>query len=499
MRRNLSRRQFTALSGAAAASFVLSGCIGTNRATGRTSFTGTLSPQDEVALGADEHPKLLKAFGGEYDSANLKRYVDNVGKRLTAHTEYEYPYRFTLLNSPIVNAFALPGGNVYITRGLLALASNEAEMAGVLAHELGHVNARHSAERYGAQQAATLGIGGARLLAGLFLDLPSGMLDTGTQLVQGVTSVALQSYSRRQEFEADMLGVRYMSKVGYDPDGMVSFLSTLREQSILEARDRGLPPGTVDQHNMMSTHPRTIDRVQAAMAEAGQARPARPLVNRSGYLNEIDGMLYGDDPDQGLVQGERFVHRALRFEFAVPPGFRINNLPDRVQATNGQGAAVIFDIGALGQSRDLRAYVTNEWARGAQLRSLETIQVNGTPAATAATVAQVEGGQADARLVAIQRDEGSVYRLLFVSPPRQTRDLDEAFRRTAYSFRNLSESEAEDIKPLRLRIVKAQSQSVNELSKRLPYGKSNPEWFRVMNDMQPTDAIQPTQIAKLVS
>ena len=102
------------------------------------------------------------------------------------------------------------------------------------------------------------------------------MLDTGTQLVQGVTSVALQSYSRRQEFEADMLGVRYMSKVGYDPDGMVSFLSTLREQSILEARDRGLPPGTVDQHNMMSTHPRTIDRVQAAMAEAGQARPAQP-------------------------------------------------------------------------------------------------------------------------------------------------------------------------------------------------------------------------------
>ena len=140
MRRNLSRRQFTALSGAAAASLVLSGCIGTNRATGRTSFTGTLSPQDEVALGADEHPKLLKAFGGEYDSANLKRYVDNVGKRLTAHTEYEYPYRFTLLNSPIVNAFALPGGNVYITRGLLALASNEAEMAGVLAHELGHVH-----------------------------------------------------------------------------------------------------------------------------------------------------------------------------------------------------------------------------------------------------------------------------------------------------------------------------------------------------------------------
>jgi predicted Zn-dependent protease len=479
----MNRRQFTAALRAGAAVTILPGCISTNKATGRTSFTGTMTPEAEVEVGDGEHPKLLQAFGGEYDNVRLQGYVDGVGKRLTTHTEYRYPYRFTLLNSPIVNAFALPGGNVYVSRGLLALASNEAEMAGVLAHELGHVNARHSAERYGAQQATSLGIGGARILASLFLDLPASMLNAGTQLAQSVAGVALQSYSRQQEFEADSLAVRYMSKSGYEPDAMVTFLATLREQSILDARARGLPDGAVDESNMMSTHPRTIDRVQAATLLAETERGTKPVLNREAYLARIDGMLYGDDPAQGMIQGQRFVHPGMALAFEVPAGFRLHNSPERVVATNGRGASILFDMAPTRSAGDLPGYIGNEWAEGARLAGLESITINGLNAATGSTTVQTNSGQADARLVAIENNLESVFRLTFISPRDATQALSEDYRRATYSFKRLGSAEARAVQPLRLRVRKAESQSVRNLATALPYGSQNEEWFRVLNDL----------------
>lgn len=472
----------------------IAGCT-TNPATGRLSYTGGYSPEDDIELGRSQHPKLLSAFGGEYDNTQLKNYVDNVGKRLSEHTEYQqFPYQFTLLNSPIVNAFALPGGYVYVSRGLLVLASNEAEMAGVLAHELGHINARHTAERLGAQQLGSIGVL-AGSLGGAVLGLPGiGGIS------QSIVASSVKSYSRKQEFEADMLGVRYMSKASYDPDAMVTFLGTLREQSMVEAQMLGLPPGAVDEFNMMSTHPRTIDRVKEAASVAAVQRPANPKTGREEYLTKIDGMLFGDDPSQGIVDGRHFVHPVMRLQFTVPDGFRIHNEESVVFAESTRGGALAFDVDASRTDGDMAAYIRNEWAPKAPLRDTESFTIDALGAATAWTTVNSRGQLIDLRLVAIRGDGRSVFRFLFLSLREQTEGLTPEFMQTTQSFRRLSSEEARQIKPLRLRVQTAgQDDTVEQLARTLPFGRFNARWFRVINDLGATAPIPANQPIKVIS
>ncbi len=481
MSEKFSRRRLLAKLATVGASLALAGCMATNRATGRSSFTGTYSVEDDIALGRREHPKLVEAFGGEYGDPRLQRYVSRVGQSLALNTEYqEYPYTFTLLNSPIVNAFALPGGFVYVSRGLLALASNEAELAGVLSHELGHVNARHSAERMSASTLAQIGVIAGAIGAAV-VGLPSQIVRAGQQ----IAALSIQSYSRKQEFEADTLGVRYMSKAGYDPEAMVTFLSTLREQSIVEAKTLGLPAGTVDQFNMMSTHPRTVDRVREATDAAAVQRPDDPLIGREQYLAQIDGMAFGDDPKQGIVIGQRFVHPGMRFEFTVPVGFRTRNMPERVVAEDSAGAGIVFDIGAVRGDLDMAGYASREWVPQLELREVSRMTVNGLEAGSGWAQLKSGGRQVVARFVAIRRDSNSAFRLVFVAPAERARAVQDDFQRTTESFRLLSPAEAAAVKPLRLRIAAADpGDRVSGLSGSLPYGAYNDEWFRVMNDME---------------
>ena len=475
----------------------LPACTTTNPATGRSSFTGLYSVEDDIRLGRREHPKLVRQFGGEYENPKLRRYVEEIGRKLALGTEHQQlPYTFTLLNSPIVNAFALPGGYVYLSRGLMALASNEAEMAGVLSHELGHVNARHSAERISAAQMAQLG-----LLAGALLGSAMGVGRGAMEIGQQIAMLSIQSYSRQQEFEADMLGVRYMSRAGYEPDAMVTFLSTLREQSIVDAKMRGLPPGAVDRFNMMSTHPRTVDRVQEAMKAAAVSRPRNPRVGRDAYLANINGMLFGDDPKQGVVKGRTFQHPGLKFQFTVPEGFRLMNEPDRVVAQNRQGAAIVFDTGPIRQSRDMASYLQNEWTPKTPLKEVERIQINGIEAATGWVRGWDKSRRTvDIRGVAIRRSANSAYRFLFLNQAKDSPRLSRGFRETTYSFRRLSNAEANRVKPLRLLLVPARpGDTVSGLSRTLPYGKYNESWFRVLNDMKENQGLRANQRLKVVA
>lgn len=491
------RRHFLAGAMASTALVGLPGCTTVNQATGRSSFTGMYSVEDDIKLGRQEHPKLVEQFGGEYENPRLQRYVAETGKKLARGTEYQqFPYQFTLLNTPIVNAFALPGGYVYLSRGLMALASNEAEMAGVLSHELGHVNARHTAERLSAAQMAQLGmvlgaVGGAAL----------GLGSEAAQISQQIAMLSIQSYSRKQEFEADTLGVRYMSRAGYEPDAMVTFLSTLREQSIVDAKMRGLPAGSVDKFNMMSTHPRTKDRVEKAIQAAAVARPKNARIGRETYLAKIDGMLFGDDPSQGYVKGRLFQHPALRFQFQVPEGFRLMNGRDQVVAQNQSGAAIIFDTGKIQRSRDMASYLQNEWTPKTPLKDVERITINGQEAATGWVRGQSKGGgTVDLRGVAIRRNAQSVYRMLFVNPAKDSARLAQGYKDTTYSFRRLSQAEASKIKPLRLLLVPAnKSDSIGGLSKTLPYGKYNESWFRVLNDLKPNEGLPRNRRLKVVA
>ncbi|MEM7253996.1 MAG: M48 family metalloprotease [Pseudomonadota bacterium] len=493
---SLARREFLSGTAVGVAGLVLPGCVTTNEATGRRSYTVTFSVEDDIKLGRREHPKLVAAFGGEYENRRLQRYVSSMGKSLATHTEYQqFPYQFTVLNTPIVNAFALPGGYVYVSRGLFALASNEAELAGVVSHELGHVNARHSAERMSAGQLASIGVFAGAIGASI-LGLPAQSI---AQLGQTVAAMSIQSYSRKQEFEADTLGVRYMSRGGYDPNAMVTFLSTLREQSQVEARSLGLEPGTVDKFNMMSTHPRTIDRVKAAMEHARVERAPNATLARDRYLATIDGILFGDDPAQGIVSGNTFVHPELRFRFAVPKDFRISNSRERVVAQNAKGYAIVFDFGKT-QSNDMARHIRDEWAKDVEVAGLSRLKVDGAPAATGWTRLNGKRGQSDVRMLAIQRDRQSAYRFMVMVPAGQTKAMNRSAEVVANSFETLSANEASRIKPLVLRVRPAGSNdSVSRLSKPLPYGQMNPAWFRVLNDLGPRQEPKRRQPIKVIS
>ncbi len=464
----LSRRGFAKGLLASAGAASLAACA-TNPVTGRSSLG---SIQDDVALGKQEHPKLVAAFGGEYQDAALSSYVQNLGRTIAAKTEFpNLPYRFTVLNSPIVNAMALPGGYVYVTRGLLALASNEAEVAGVLGHEIGHVTARHTAERQTQSIFAQLGLVllGVATGSGELVDLAS----TGA-------AVYLQSYSRDQEFEADTLGVRYMAEGGWDPEAMVTFLASLREQSQLEALMAGQSPSSVDEFNMMASHPRTVDRVQRAVEAAG-AGVGQGVLHREIYLAEIDGMLYGDDPSQGIIDGRWFRHPGLRFEFEVPSGFRLMNGANEVTAQHPNGAGIVFDM-AQARSSDMAAYLSS-WAGETPLTDIERITVNGQAAATGWTRLQSNAGQVDVRPVAIQGDNGRVFRFLFIAPAGAT-GWNAGFRETTYSFARLTQSEAQRVKAFRIAIrTVGGGDTVDSLSRSMPFGQYNDETFRVLNDL----------------
>lgn len=468
----------------------LIGACATSPATGRSFFTGGLSSEDEAQLGAQQHGQVLKEFGGTYDDPKLANYVSSLGTLLARTSELpDLKFTFTVIDSPIVNAFALPGGYVYVTRGLVALADDEAELAGVLAHEIGHVTARHSAERYGQAVAANLATAGLGIIFGA----------TEGQMAEGLSALVLRSWSRDQEFEADMLGVRYLTQAGFSPDAMASFLSRLQAHSRLEAEIEG-NPGAADSFSLLQTHPRTADRIERAADQAGVVPVADPIVGRDIYLNQIDGMIYGDSPKNGFVRGRVFYHPILRFRFEAPPGFRIINSQTRVLAVGPKPAGISFDLAPESQGRDPLDYLVNVWAKGLQLDGVERLDINGMAAATGHLRSNTRGGARDFRLITIRYDNTYMYRFLFVTAPEQTAQLGEAFRRTTYSFRKLSAAEAGALKPNRLRIHQVRAgDTPQSLSAQFPFDTFKLERFVVLNGIPANANLTPGQRVKIIT
>lgn len=474
---------------------ILFGCS-TNPATGDQSFTAFMSAKDEARVGAEEHPKLLKEFGGSYDDQALKAYVRHVGKKLAAVSEFpNLPWRFTVLNDPQVNAFALPGGYVYMTRGLLALAGNEAEIAGVLAHEIGHVTARHTAQRYSTGMATKLGLTGLGILGSVF-GVPTGVgriISTGAQ-------IALQQYSQAQEMEADMLGLRYMARIGYDPTAMTSFLKKMRAHAELEARQKG-KEGVP--HNIMSTHPRNQDRVNQAVELAKSKMPVRPVTNADDYLNRIDGIIFGDDLSQGVVSGRVFKHPELGIIFKVPPEFSVFNSRRKVTAFGPNQARIVFDMANSKEAskiRNLIDYLKNVWGKNLNLQDPEFIEINGMRAATGRARAFILGQSRELRLVVVQEKSDRIYRLIFMAAPSDMQKFSEEFRRSTYSFRRLTKTEARAIQPLRLKVIIARTgDTVANVATKFPIPRFQREWFRLLNDKKRGQQITPGERIKVVT
>ncbi|MFO0292637.1 MAG: M48 family metalloprotease [Rhodospirillales bacterium] len=476
-----------------AAASQLAACS-TNPATGASSFTGFMSREDELRIGREEHPKIVAQFGGEYADPALRDYVTRVGKALAARSEMpELDWRFTVLNSDIVNAFALPGGFVYTTRGLVALASSEAELAGVLGHEIGHVTARHSAQRYSSAMLAQAGTVAATILGGVLLG------SDGAQLAQTAVGsgaqLGLAGYSREQELEADDLGIRYLGRAIYDPGAMAQFLEKLQRETALQAELAGRP-GAADEFSLLQSHPRTPDRVRRAIQEAGEAgRPADPRVRREEYLRAIDGLAWGGDARNGFVKNAVFVHPELRFRFEVPAGFRIMNSDSAVVAMGPDNVRIVFDRDPRAPAADLAAYLRRRGAEG-----VESTTAGGMPAATGGGRIRTQGGQVlDVREFLIA-GERTVWRFRFLSPPQVTARHAPEMRRTAFSFRALSAQEAAAERPFRIAILRAERDDTAEtLARRMAVRDAALRRFQVMNGLRPGEALQPGQSYKIIA
>ena len=447
-----------------------------------------MSPEQEKRIGAQEHGRILAQFGGAYDDPELAAYVKSIGDFLVlTSSASSSKFTFTVLNSSVVNAFALPGGYVYVTRGLVALADTEAELAGVLAHEIGHVAARHGAERQTNNVLANLGL----LILGAATDSQAAV-----GLGQLGASAVINSYSRDDEFEADTLGVRYLSRAGFSPAAMSSFLAKLESHHALDAKIQGR--SSSQGLGFFATHPRTADRVARAIKNAGAVHVNNPIVAREIYQKKIDGMIYGDDPAQDIIEGRRFIHPELRFQFTVPKGFVLQNSPSAVIAQGANGAGIKFDLDNRDTRSSMTNYIRRVWAPKSRLAHLGSFYVDGMPAATA-VVEGVQNGQADARLVAIAFDQATIYRFLFIIPQRNASYIDQEYRRTALSFRRISRADATKIKPKHLRIYAVrQGDSAHSIGNRFPFASHRLDRFLVLNGLREGAALRAGDRVKIV-
>ncbi|MBX2834063.1 MAG: M48 family metalloprotease [Micavibrio sp.] len=466
---------------------VLLAACSTNPATGERQFTALMSPSQENQVGASEHQKVIQQFGLVKDPA-LTSYVQRVGKQVTANTERpDVQYQFFVIDSPIVNAFALPGGYIYVSRGLLALANNEAELASVLGHEAGHITGRHSAERY--SQSVVTSLGAGLISAALGSDVASQALGVGANLY-------LSSYSRSQENEADSLGLRYMAGAGYEPNAVPSFLSSLKQKSDLEARLEGRGAG--EGVSYFSTHPATGERVSKTANEANAFAHSN-VYKPNEHLRAIEGMIYGDSPAHGFSRGNSFYHHKIGFAFDVPNGFDINNQTAAVVATHQNGSAIIFDMGSNQQGLAPAQYITRAWLPDAPLQDMESISINGMPAATASVQGQVNGRAVLIRVVAIQWKDGFA-RFQMAIPKNAGGALVEDLKRTTYSFRAMSASEKANVRPYTLQLYKAAAgDTVSSIASRMAVPSAKEDEFLVLNGMQPGESIIAGRTYKIVS
>jgi predicted Zn-dependent protease len=423
-----------------------------------------------------DHPKLIAEFGGA-ETGPRASYVDAVGHRVAAYSGVSPSYyRFTVLNSAVENAFATPGGYVYITRQLMALMDNESELAFALGHEVGHVAANHAQARESyARRSSVLGVLGAILgsvVGGGFGNAVAEMAQTRAQL-------ATLSFSREQEYQADTLGLRYLVNAGYDPSGGAGVLNALTRATALEARVQGRDSRQTPE--WASTHPLSENRVQRALAEARQTgRLGTGMRNRDQFLAQLNGVFVDDDPAQGVIDGRTFTHPDLRIFFAVPQGYLMSNGTDAVSIS---GTAGVLQELAGGEVR---------LAVGPTQRTV----VNGIPAAYTTARANSSSGSIDVSVFAYQWAPGTVYH--FVTLTRGGMRIG-PFVPMVQSIRRITPAEAAAIRPRVIEVVSIRpSDTVQGLASRMAYPTFRLERFLSLNGLQANSRLVPGQKVKLV-
>ncbi len=468
----------------AAVSLAAAACTTATMPTVQAPAAPAIRQQAELAPGeAREHMRILAAYGGQYDNPQIQVLLDRtVDKLVSASERPDLRYQVTMLNSPAVNAFALPNGQLYVTRGLIALANDQSEVASVMAHEMAHVIARHAAIREDqARQAALVN----RVATDLLSDPQLGALALAK------SKIALANFSRAQEFEADGIGVGISARAGYDPYGAERFLTSMGHNAQLRT-PRAIDPRAPD---FLSSHPATPERVTNAVANARQfTGPGAGAREKAEYLALLEGLVYGEDPSEGFVRGRKFLHPKLGFSFTAPDGFTLDNSAQAVFGVKDGGAqALRLDVVRVPAEQSLPDYLNSGWIENIEAKSVEELTVSGFPAATATA----NGDQWSFRLYVV-RFGSEVYRVIFAAKKR-TDVVDKNFRELIQSFRRMSVAEMAQAQPLRIKVVEVRAgDTVDKLARRMAVADRHAERFRVLNGMGDKDRLRPGDYVKVV-
>jgi len=497
----LIRRKGRAISLLLGGALVLPACVaGTQgapaEAATQTQTVQTISAKDK-AEGAKAHPELVAEFGGAVTGPQAL-YVESIGKKIAVQSglsNAQGDFTVTLLNSSVDNAFAIPGGYIYTTRQLVALMNNEAELAGVLGHEVGHVAARHSAKRQNAAVKNQIGGVVLAVLTGAVL----GNSQVGQMLQQGFlqgSQLLTLKYSRGQENEADKLGVEYLRRAGYDPRAMSTVLQSLANQNALSARLMG----TTDRvPEWASTHPDPAGRVSTTLALAGTN--AKGVTNSATFLTKINGLTYGDDPKEGIVEGRKFIHPIEKFTFEAPEGFYLMNGSRAVSISGQSGKGQLTAAQFTG---DLDAYVRSVFTALGQQNKVQITPgtvtrttVNAIPAAYAvARVSQGNNSAVDVTVFAYQFDATHAFHFMTMTQANGAT----VFQPMFMSMRRITTAEAGSVKPRKLMVVTAKKgDTVQTLAKRMAYTDAPLDRFLVLNGLKADSKIAVGQRIKLVT
>lgn len=465
----------------------------TNPATGKREFS-LMSEAQEIELGRNMDAEVRREMG-VYNDPELQRYVETVGMRLArASQRPNLPWHFAVIDEPAINAFALPGGYIYLTRGILPFLDNESELAGVLGHEIGHVTARHSAQQY--TKSTTAGIGITLL----------SILVPEARPFQGLTETALGvmflRHGREDELEADRLGVDYTASTGWNPAGVGGMLRTLARLDEATGTRRGVP-------NWLSTHPAPADRVNAVQAYIAQSTPRpvgtagtrTPEQTEVDFVRRIDGLVFGDSPSQGIVRGNAFLHPDLRLSLAFPRGWEVQNTKTQVLAkAPEQNEFMLLQLvpNASGSIEQVaRGTMVNA---GFQQLNGERAQVNGLDAYIGTYQGQMQGLGNVVTVAAHIVHDRNVYLFAGLAPPGEFRSAQQEFVNSIRSFRELTRQEAANIRPNRVDIYTVRAGDTWQgLAERMGEAAGiKASTLAIMNNFEPTQQPRPGDRIKIV-
>ena len=467
---------------------LLSACA-TNPVSGKPELV-MMSEDEELSLGRKWHPRLVEQYGGKYPDPRLQAYINRIGERLvdSSHRK-DLVYHFTLLDSPVINAFAIPGGYVYVTRGILPYLNSEDELAALLGHELGHITARHGVRQHAKQTVASV------LLNVLASQTRTAYADDALGLV---SQMVILGHGREHELEADKLGADYIEGAGYERRAILDLLESLKQQEEWEkklAEEQDRSPNVY--HGVFSTHPSSDKRLQEIVLgdDDGQATGSP---RRQEYLEKIDGLIFGPSKNQGVARGDSFHHRNLGVSIDFPPDWVIKNKPGSVVAHN-YGNTVVLRMTATDQNRrqSPKEYLESVFTKDKLERGMPA--TGKVPGYVARTLVKTPYGRRTGVVAALFYKK-KIYHVLGAA--KQEEELDNyapLFLETINSFRPISKQDYEDARPLTVKVIKvAEGDTIKSLARSSPLPDHAEDTLRLINGLFPDGEPQAGQLLKII-